>query len=183
MRLSALYRKAATAGNLARGRSVKLGEREYRIKGLVPNPLALSDERWEAEPWLNRIIRSVLQCGEGAFLDVGANLGHTMFKVLALDPSCRYIGFEPQLACCLMTQRFLDENGIKKFTILPVGLFNANRVLRIRGGSSDYDSTASVVDGFRPDSFYTSNRYICVVKGDDALSELGVSAVSAIKVD
>jgi FkbM family methyltransferase len=179
-----LCRKAATAGSLARGRSVRLGDKVYRMKGLIANPLALNGTRWqEKEPWLDIIFKSVLRCREGAFLDVGANLGQTMFKVLSMDPSRQYIGFEPQIACCLMSQRFLDENHIANFKILPIGLFNANRILKIHGGPSDYDAIASVVDGFRPDSFYSSDHYVCVRKGDEVVSELGVSSVSGIKVD
>jgi len=182
--LISLLKKAATAGDLARGRNVKLGDKAYRIKGLFANPLALSGVRWqEKETWLDVLFRTILQCREGTFLDVGANLGQTMFKVLALDSSRQYIGFEPQVACCLMLQRFLEENRISNFSILPVGLFNTNRVMKIHGGRSDYEATASVVDGFRPDSFYTSGRYVCVRKGDDVVSELGVASVCAIKVD
>jgi FkbM family methyltransferase len=163
---------------------VQLGDKVYRMKGLFANPLALNGAHWqEKEPWLDVIFKSVLRCREGAFLDVGANLGQTMFKVLALDSSRQYIGFEPQIACCLMTQRFLDENHIGNFKILPIGLFNANRVMKIHGGPSDYDAIASVVDGFRPDSFYTSDRYVCLRKGDDVVSELGVTSICGVKVD
>ena len=44
MSLISLFKKAATAGDLARGRNVKLGDKAYRIKGLFANPLALSGE-------------------------------------------------------------------------------------------------------------------------------------------
>jgi FkbM family methyltransferase len=184
MGFTTLFKKAATFGSLARGKRVRLGNKKYRIKGLFPNPLALNAERWrEKEPWLDLVFKSVLHCREGAFLDVGANLGQTMFKILALDSTRRYIGFEPQIACCLMTQRFLDENHITDFSILPVGLFNVNRIVKIYGGRSDYDAIASVVDGFRPDSFYNSDHYVCLRRGDDVVSELGLASVCGIKVD
>jgi FkbM family methyltransferase len=154
------------------------------MKGLFANPLAINGERWrEKEPWLDLIFRSVLQCREGAFFDVGANLGQTMFKILALDSTRRYVGFEPQIACCLMTQRFLDENHIADFSILPVGLFNVNRIMKIHGGRSDYEAIASVVEGFRPDSFYSSDRYVCMRRGDDVVTELGLTSVCGIKID
>jgi FkbM family methyltransferase len=178
------FQKSSHGRRFGAGRNVKLGDKVYRIRGLFANPLALSGVRWqEKEPWLDVLFNSVLQCREGTFLDVGANLGQTMFKVLALDSSRQYIGFEPQVACCLMLQRFLDENYISNFSILLIGLFNTNRVMKIHGGRSDYDATASVVDGFRPDSFYSSARYVCVRKGDDVVSELGLASVCAIKVD
>jgi len=160
------FQKSSHGRRFGAGRNVKLGDKVYRIRGLFANPLALSGVRWqEKEPWLDVLFNSVLQCREGTFLDVGANLGQTMFKVLALDSSRQYIGFEPQVACCLMLQRFLDENYISNFSILLIGLFNTNRVMKIHGGRSDYDATASVVDGFRPDSFYSSGRYVMREEG------------------
>ena len=184
MGLTTLFKKAATLSSLARGVSVRLGNKKYRMKGLFANPLAIHGKQWqEKEPWLDLIFKSVLQCREGAFLDVGANLGQTMFKILALDSTRRYIGFEPQIACCLMTQSFLDENNIKDFSILPVGLFNVNRIMKIHGGHTGYEAIASVVQGFRPDSFYSSDRYVCLRKGDDVVAELGLASVCGIKID
>jgi len=184
MGLTALFKKAATLGSLVRGKSVWLGNKKYRMKGLFANPLAVNAEQWqEKEIGLDLIFKSVLHCREGAFLDVGANLGQTMFKILAMDPTRRYIGLEPQIACCLMTQRFLDENHITNFSILPVGLFNVSRMMKIHGGRTDYAATASVVAGFRPDSFYGSDRYVCLRRGDDVVSELGLASICGIKID
>ena len=185
MTLTSYFKKAALAGGLARGRSIRLGGKVYRIKGLFVNAIALgpSTLREDREPWLDSVFRSVLQCRAGSFLDVGANLGQTMFKVLALGPSRQYVGFEPQVACCFMIQRFLDDNRISNFRILPIGLSNADRLLELHGGSDDYSAAASLVDGFRPDSFYTSHRYVSVRKGDDVVDELGLRSICAIKVD
>lgn len=179
------FKKAALAGKLVRARTVKLGDKAYRIKGLFANALALqAAEHWhEREPELNAVLRAILECRRGALLDVGANLGQTMFKILALDPAREYVGFEPQVACCFMIQRFLQENQLSNFSIVPVGLSNTNRLTRILGGTTDYGAAASVVDGFRPDTFYKSRRYVCLRRGDEAVSELAVDSPCAIKVD
>jgi FkbM family methyltransferase len=183
--LISYFRKAALAGSLVRRRNVQLGDKVYRVKGLFANALAVQTVvHWqETERELERVLKSILQCREGVFLDVGANLGQTMFKILALNPHREYIGFEPQVACCFMIQRFLDENRITNFTILPVGLSNTDRLTEILSGPTDYGAVASVVDGFRPESFYSSRRYVCLKKGDDVVAELGVNSVCAIKVD
>jgi hypothetical protein len=55
--------------------------------------------------------------------------------------------------------------------------------MKIHGGQSDYSSIASVVDGFRPDSFYTSDRYVCLRMGDEVIGELAVESVCCIKID
>jgi FkbM family methyltransferase len=178
-------RKAVLAGTLASKRTVKLGDKVFRLKGFFANAIALEHftQAQEPEPWLDVIFSTVLQCREGAFLDVGANLGQTLFKILALDPARQYVGFEPQLACCFMIQRFLDDNRITNFMILPLGLSNTNRLIKLHSGPGDHDSIASMVDGFRPDSFYSSHRYVSVMKGDYVISMLDLSSICAIKVD
>ena len=138
-------------------------------------------EDWEA--WLDSVFQSALRCRPGAFLDVGVNLGQTMLKLLAFDPSRPYIGFEPQPACCFMVQRFIDENQLGNCRIVPVGLYNADRIVKLYGGSDDYSALATVVDGFRPASFYSSQRYVSVRKGDDVLAEINLGPVDIIKVD
>ena len=42
---------------------------------------------------------------------------------------------------------------------------------------------ASMVENFRPYSFYTSSQYICVRKGDEVMAELKIPSVAAIKID
>jgi len=184
MSLVSLLRKSPVVWNLAAGKTVRLGDKTYRIKGFVANPLALNGKNLQAsEPWLDVIFDSILRSRQGTFLDVGANLGQTMFKLLRLDPAVQYVGFEPQVSCCLMTQKFLEENHLTNCKILPVGLFNSNRFIKLHTGSGDYDCAASMVDGFRPESFYAADRYVCVRKGDDVVSELGIPSICGIKVD
>ncbi len=183
MPLSAYFKKASLALTLARGSKTTLGNKTYRLKGFYVNTLALKGKIEPSEPWLDAVYRTVLQCREGAFLDVGANVGQTMFKILALDSSRQYLGFEPQVPCCFLIQRFLEENHITKYAIFPVGLSNTNGTVKLYLRDGDYDTTASTVKDFRPESFYTAHRYICLRHGDELVSELGVTSVSTIKID
>jgi FkbM family methyltransferase len=183
MGFSAYFKKAALAASLLRGRSITLGDNTYRIKGFFINSLALKDRTELREPWLDAVYQTVLRCRKGAFLDVGANLGQTMFKILSLDSSRQYIGFEPQVSCCFPIQQFLEENHIGNYAILPVGLSNKNGTVKLYLREGGFDSTASMVKDFRPESFYASHRYVCVRKGDELISELQVTSVSAIKID
>jgi FkbM family methyltransferase len=183
MPLSAYFKKAALALALARGSKITLGEKTYRLKGFYVNTLAMKGKIEPAEPWLDSVYRTVLQCREGAFLDVGANVGQTMFKILSLDSSRQYLGFEPQVPCCFLIQRFLEENRIRNCAIFPIGLSNANGTVKLYLRGGDYDTTASTVANFRPDSFYTTHRYVCLRKGDELVSELGVTSISTIKID
>jgi FkbM family methyltransferase len=162
---------------------IRVGDRTYRIKGVFANELPLQEIRERFEPWLDTVYQTVLRFREGTFLDVGANFGQTMLKILALDRTRQYVGFEPQPWGCYLIQSFIEENRLKSHTILPLGLSNRNHLARlyIKGGGKD--SMASMVENFRPDSFYTSSQYTCVRKGDEVIAELKIPSVSAIKID
>jgi FkbM family methyltransferase len=135
------------------------------------------------ELWLDAACRAVFRCREGAFLDVGANVGQTMLKVLALDRARQYVGFEPQVSCSSVVQRFIDDNDLRNCTILPLGLFTENRIVKIQLNSGEYDSTASLIEHFRPNTFYKSHRYVCVRRGDDVVAELNLPSIAAVKID
>jgi FkbM family methyltransferase len=183
MGLVATFRKAVLLVKLSRRKEIRVGDSTYQTKGFFVNALAAQDSDEPSEPWLNAVYQTVLKCREGAFLDVGANVGQTMLKILALDKTRQYVGFEPQLSCCSLIQSFIEENNLKYHTILPLGLSNSNQIVRLylRGGG--HDSTASMIQNFRPNSFYTSYRYVCVRKGDELIAELRLPSISAIKID
>jgi FkbM family methyltransferase len=183
MTLPRILKKARAALDLWRGREINLGGNTYRIKGYFINRLALRDGNATREPWLDAIYVAVLRCRSGAFIDVGANIGQTMFKVLSLDPSRQYVGFEPQVSCCFLIQHFLEDNRLTNCAVLPVGLSNKNGAVRLYLRGGEYDSAASIVENFRPQSFYTFQRFVCLRKGDELLSELRITSISAIKID
>ncbi len=163
-----------------------VGGRSYRMNDLQVDALAslASWEVWEAwEAWLDPVFQAALQCRPGAFLDVGVNLGQTLLKILSFDPSREYVGFEPQPACCFMVQRFIEENKLANCKMVPVGLYNCDRIITLHGAADDYSPAATVVDGFRPAGFYGSRRFVSVRKGDDVLAEINLRSADIIKVD
>jgi len=124
-----------------------------------------------------------MRCRDGAFLDVGAHLGQTMLKVLAIESSRSYVGFEPQTICSSWIQRFIQDNGLTNHTILPIGLSTENKVVKLLMEVDEFDSTASMVEGFRPDSFYNTHQFVCVRNGDEIAAELDLQSVAVIKID
>lgn len=183
MSYAAYFRKPFLAARLARGAKITLGERTYRIKGFIVNTLALSGARKHAESSMDEVYAAALKCKPGAFLDVGVNLGQTLFKILALDPRRLYFGFEPQLSCAFFVQQFLQQNQLGSQCIFPFGLSNESRMVRLFHREGNFDRSASIVQGFRPDSFYSGQDYVSVRRGDEVVSELQVGPISTIKID
>lgn len=169
-------------------KQIRLGDHTYRTKGFFANELALQEVRERFEPWLDAVYQAVLKCREGTFVDVGANVGQTMLRIVALDSTRPYAGFEPQPWGCSLIQSFIEENNLKNHTILPLGLSNRNHLVKLymkSGGykCAGYESMSSTIENFRPGSFYTSSQDICVRRGDEVMAELKIPSIAAIKID
>lgn len=183
MGMSAVFRKLAVLRQLSRRRRLKLGDSQYRLRSFFVNELALQTSADVIEPSLDVVYQAALTSKPGAFVDVGANIGQTLFKVLSFDKDREYVGFEPQISCCFLVQKFIEENGLENHTILPLGLSNRNQIVKLHFREGAYDSTASTIENFRPPSFYSGYRYICVRKGDEVVAELELNPISTIKID
>jgi FkbM family methyltransferase len=172
--------KAIFLTSISFGRKIKIGNRLYDMNGFLINRLALNKSH---EPWLDFAYRVAFKIKEGAFIDVGANTGQTLLKVLAIDANRTYIGFEPQLDCCFYIDSFIKNNHLNKCKILPIGLHNKTAIMNLMKRVPNSDLTASVIEGFRPNEFYTSTQSIYVTTGDEMLSHLPLADISTIKID
>lgn len=162
------------------GRPLKLGNQQYRLRGFHPDRLARG---FTDEPHMLPVLKRVFKDRRGAFIDVGANCGQTLIKVLATDPHRNYFGFEPQLECCFYIEQFLRLNSIHHASIVPVALSNTNRLMKL-SWSQPNDLTASILPSHpsvgepRPHSSWVPTR-----RGDELVQELGVGEIAVIKID
>jgi FkbM family methyltransferase len=157
--------------------SIKIGSRNYRVRGYLPSRLATPTEY---EPHVAIAISNILQKRKGVFIDVGANVGQTLFTLLSADPNCSYLGFEPQIACCHYLQQFIDDNRLMpRVQIFPVALSSKNGFLPFFSNYAHDDCGTLVSDLHQRKNM----QIVCARKGDDILTELGVSTISAVKID
>ena len=163
------------------GSRLRLNGRDYRAEVFFPNQLALAPQQSEA--YLNPAFAAALALKEGAFLDVGANIGQTLLTLLTLDAERHYVGFEPQLDCAFYIQRFIEQNRLPRHSILPIALSNRSGLTELFRRSVQTDTTASTIRGFRSDDFYGKADWVPLVKGDQVVSDLGLSTIGVLKVD
>ncbi len=157
--------------------SVKIGSRKYRIRGYLPSHLAT---RTEWEPHVSLVIANILQNRKGVFVDVGANIGQTLFSVLRANPESSYLGFEPQIACCHYLQQFIQDNLLMpRVQIFPVALSSQNGFFQFFS-NNPYDDCGTLMSDVHQ---LNNTHLVCARNGDDVLTELGVSTISAMKID
>lgn len=149
----------------------------YRLK---LEKLCTSQQSREA--WLDNIVEKVIANKPGAFIDVGVNEGQTLLKVKSIAPDIVYVGFEPNLRCCFYANDLIALKQLRHSQIIPVGLYDRATVLKLWLRNHE-NVSASVVDGFRDPSFYTSATYVPVFDGDYLFSLLELEAISIIKID
>jgi FkbM family methyltransferase len=135
-----------------------------------------------SEPWLLRAFEAVVGWKPGAFLDVGMNVGQTLLKYVAAGGGGPYYGFDPNATAVAYVKHLIRLNQLAWAHVVPVGLSDRTGCARLHL-SSDIDSTASIVGGFRPDSFYKRNEIAVVFRGDDIIAALEPGPISIIKID
>lgn len=130
----------------------------------------------------NYLIKRLLETKSGAFIDVGANVGQTLLKLLSIDSSRTYIGFEPQVSSALNIDRFIKDNMLQKHTILPIGLSDQTGIVQFGVRFADDTAASSNLD-FRPPETYKYFSNIPVFDGDSAITQMNMDEISIIKID
>ncbi len=163
------------------GKPRLLGGRAYKLKGYFSDKFCRSDEH---EPHLGAVIAELLRRNDGAFIDIGVNVGQTLCKLLATGEKRRYIGFEPQIACCFYVDQFIRHNGIADAHVLPVALGEEPGVLELFADNDDVDESASFdASGFRATMSATRKVLVPVLRGDAAIAQLRLEKIAVLKID
>ena len=84
------------------------------------------------EKWMDDLISSILKIQEGAFIDVGANLGQTLLNVICnKGGGIDYFGFEPNYTCCNYLYELIRVNRLPNCHVIPVGLSNNDGIFKL----------------------------------------------------
>lgn len=151
-----------------------VGDHRFWVRGYISNIVDISSTD---EPNVLRVIERLLS-RPGVFLDVGANLGQTLGKVLEIDRGRAYLGFEPQIAACFYLNRFIRDNGLRSANVLPIGLSSESGFRKLYS-VGDADCMASLERSDR----HLDETIILTRRGDEVVQELGISQIAAIKID
>ena len=133
------------------------------------------------EPWLADVIAKLLETTPGGFIDVGVNLGQTMLKVAAADPTRRYVGFEPNPACADYASELIRANGLD-FVVIPAGLGSRPGVLTLQLYSDEgTDPSASLVADFRENA--RGSRQVVVLAPAQLPEGMLPDPLAIVKID
>ena len=159
---------------------VRMGGASYAVS--TRGPSAVSAATW-APSWRSAIMADLLAGRAGAFVDVGVNIGQTLWDLLAVDAARAYVGFDANPSCIDLVGAFVRRNGLDQCTLVPAGLSEAPE-LAVLHVSPDvpHDSTGTLVADLRPGR-PQERRYVPCLPFDDAWDALGGGPVALVKVD
>lgn len=133
--------------------------------------------------WKTHVIARLSRADQGAFIDVGANVGQTLLDVVATNSSTTYVGFEPLVANAFYLKELIRANALSSFRVVPAGLANeAGCVSIYRKIGSIEDAGASLRADLRPARDNETDLITCL-RFDDIRDHLGLNEVSFIKID
>ena len=138
-----------------------------------------------SETWMIELMKRVFPLKKGFFLDVGANLGQTLLKVKGVDMQREYVGFEPNPSCVFYLNQLIQANQFTDCSLVPIGISDETQVLMLNFYHADEtDSTASIIEEFRPDQKIVRQSYVPVFDYDQLRALIGSHRAPAfVKVD
>lgn len=144
-------------------------------------PIINGRKTYVSEHWMAEMIRRLFDVAPGAFIDVGVNLGQTLLKVAAADPTRRYIGFEPNPACADYSAELIRANSLP-YTLIPAGLGSKAGVAQLQFyRQEDTDPSASLVEGFRDN--LVASKAVVVLSLEQLPDGLIPDEVAIVKID
>lgn len=136
------------------------------------------------EDWMINLLKYLLKSNEGAFFDIGVNLGQTLIKVKSIDQDIKYFGFEPNSTCVFYVNELIKRNEFKECSIFPIGIFKENKVLMLESiNDTDVDASASIVENFRENSTVYRKVIVPVFCFNSIIDMLTFNKVCIVKID
>lgn len=149
------------------------------IGGLGSGNLNLS------EPWMTELLKHILKFRMNeAYFDIGVNTGQTLIKVKSVHPDINYFGFEPNPICVFYAHKLVEVNKYKNVTLFPFGISNEEAIYRLSYFSdSATDSTASIIDNFRPNQKIHKTGYIPCFRFSKVIEKHKLPKIGVLKID
>lgn len=132
---------------------------------------------------VSALIAALLRSYPGTFLDVGVNLGQTLLKVVTLEPTREYIGFEPSAACCGYVERLIARNHLTNCSLLPLAMADRAAAIDLHF-NKEADGAATIVGDFWVGrNAKRLRKMVWAEEGDTVIEALRLDSIGIIKID
>lgn len=134
------------------------------------------------EIWFDDILAKIIEKEDAVFIDIGANIGQTMLKVLPKRPNIRYYGIEPNPPCVRYLEALADVNKFKHVKIIESAISDADGEIELLTRYGD-DILATTTHLFRKFTKYAVKTKVGMTTGDEVIDAENLTQVDIIKID
>lgn len=149
---------------------------------LIKNGVGIMNWVSDYEVWLDKLLPKLINKENAVFLDIGANTGQTMLKVLPHFPEVRYFAVEPNAHCVTYLKSLSEVNNFKHVKIFECALSDYNGKAELLTRYQD-DILATTTHSFRKFTKYSIKKEVAMISGDALIKAENLMEVSVIKLD
>lgn len=149
---------------------------------LIKNGTGIMNWVSEYEEWLDKLLPKLINKENAVFIDIGANTGQTMLKVLPHFPDVRYLAIEPNAHCVSYLKSLSEVNNFKNVKIFECGLSDAKGESELLTRYQD-DILATTTHSFRKFTKYAIKKKVEMMTGDALIKAENLTDISVIKLD
>lgn len=149
---------------------------------LIKNGTGIMNFVPDYEDWLDWILPALLVKPDAVFVDIGANIGQTMLKVMPRFPETQYYAIEPNDECVDYLEALCQVNKFKSVKIFKYALSNTNGEAELLVRFRD-DMLATTTHSFRKFTKYARKNRVQMTTGDTLLRKENLKSISVIKMD
>ena len=134
------------------------------------------------DAWMIDLLEMLFPMRDGTFVDIGANLGQALIKAKCIEPTIRYVGFEPNPVCVHYTRTLIKQNRFKNCSVVSAGISVENGVLPLSCFDSETSQDGTIIEGLR--SQEVKHQFLVAVERFEYVyDKLNLGKLSVVKID
>jgi FkbM family methyltransferase len=160
----------------------KIHKNGVSFTALIKEGVGIMNFIEDYETWFDDILTKIIEKEDAVFIDIGANIGQTMLKVLPRYPNIRYYGIEPNPHCITYLKALVDINKFKHAKIIESAISDADGEIELLTRYGD-DILATTTHSFRKFTKYAVKTKVAMTTGDAVIKAENLTQVDIIKID
>lgn len=149
---------------------------------LIKNGMGVMNFVTNYENWLDNILTKLIDKQNVVFVDIGANTGQTMIKVLPKFPSVQYYAVEPNKHCVEYLKALIEANNFNNVKLFECALSDDDGKAELLTRYQD-DLLATTTHSFRKFTKYAIKDEVEMTTGDRLFKQQDLTGIDIIKID
>jgi len=161
-------------------KKITKGDSSYYIH--VKNGVGLQNLILQYENWITNVFEIIPIPQNSTVIDVGANTGQTLLKIVPFFPSIKYIAIEPNVYCKRYIEELCQLNNFKNVEVFEYALSDTNETATLFYRYRE-DIMATTSPDYRKFTNYANSIEVTEITGDELCKNQKIKNIALIKID